>query len=139
MEDFKDISFSPKNWMYVVIYPNNSVNVFEVVQGAGRARCLNALRKALKEAGEKVPMTATAEDLICLLAKKFSKPNGVTNTAIVGDWLIDSYGKSSCDLFEKVSNTKAALCKIAESIKMPIDSKWNTQTLGRHVVDCLKK
>ncbi|MDE6370520.1 MAG: hypothetical protein K2K92_03410, partial [Duncaniella sp.] len=106
--------------------------------GADRARCLNHLRKALKEAGEKVPMTATAEDLISLLARKFSKPNGVTNTAIVGSWLIDSYNNTT-DLFESVENTKAALRTIAESLKMPVDSGWNTQTFGKRIVECLKK
>ena len=137
MESFKEIIFVPTKWMFVVIFPNNSVKVFSVVQGPERARCLNPLRKALKEAGEKVPMKATAEDLISLLANKFSKPNGTTKTAIVGDWLIDSYGNST-DLFEKVDNSKDTLRTIAESVKMPIDSNWNTQTLGRHVVEFLK-
>lgn len=134
MDDFKEMAFSPKNWMFVTILPNNSVKVFQVVQGRDRASCLNPIRKALKDAGESVPMTASAEDLITLIGKKFSKQTGIYNNAVVGDWMVDYR-----DLFKKVDNTKEALRVIAETLKMPVDSTWNTQTFGKKVVEALKK
>ena len=123
---------------YVVQFENGSIGVYSIVQGS----VLGDLRAAASQVNFKYKTDWDAEQLVKELIKKYGykhkgQHHGTLESAFVGDYLIDYHG--GYELYIKADNTKAKLTELAKKIGLKIEEKWNTQTLGKKVIDKIKE
>ena len=91
----------------------------------------DSLREAAKAVGFEFDPNWTTRQF----GNKLVKEYGDGHTASVGEYTIVKRDSGSVESYRVHGNTIAALRKIAKEIGLTADSKWNTRTFGRVLID----